>query len=159
MQAALTGHLVLSTLHTNHAIGAISRLIDMGVEPYLLSSALVGVIGQRLLRTVCPSCKSTYIAPPELVKRFGWEGTPGLQLVKGTGCDECYDSGYKGRLGIHEVLVTDSALQTLITSNPTREQLEAYEQRTGHLSLFDDGLVRVREGKTTIEELSRVVNS
>ncbi len=159
VQAALTGHLVLSTLHTNHAIGAISRMIDMGVEPYLLSSALIGVIGQRLLRTVCPSCKTSYIASPEILQRFGWGERTNMKLVQGRGCSECYDSGYKGRIGIHEVLEADARLQDLITGNPSRDDLEQYMQASGHRSLFDDGLERVVSGRTTIEEVSRVVNS
>ena len=159
VQAALTGHLVLSTLHTNHAIGAISRMIDMGVEPYLLSSALIGVIGQRLVRTVCPSCKSAYIASPEVLQRFGWTDRSNMKLVQGRGCGECYDSGYKGRIGIHEVLEADAKLQDLITGNPSRDELEQYMQATKHKSLFDDGMERVAEGYTTIEEVSRVVNS
>jgi len=159
VQAALTGHLVLSTLHTNHAIGAISRMIDMGVEPYLLSSALIGVLGQRLVRTVCPSCKSTYIASPEILQRFGWAERKGMKLVQGRGCEECYDSGYKGRIGIHEVLEADAQLQDLITGNPSRDDLEHYLQASKHKSLFDDGLERVTGGQTTIEEVSRVVNS
>lgn len=158
VQAALTGHLVLSTLHTNHAIGAISRMIDMGVEPYLLSSALIGVLGQRLVRTVCPSCKTSYIASPEILERFGWADRKGMKLVQGRGCEECYDSGYKGRIGIHEVLEADTQLQDLITGNPSRDELEHYMQVSNHKSLFDDGLERVAAGLTTIEEVSRVVN-
>jgi type IV pilus assembly protein PilB len=158
VQAALTGHLVLSTLHTNHAIGAISRMIDMGVEPYLLSSALIGVLGQRLVRTVCPSCKTSYIASPEILQRYGWADRTGMKLVQGRGCEECYDSGYKGRIGIHEVLEADSRLQDLITANPSRDELEHYMRDSHHKSLFDDGLERVATGLTTIEEVSRVVN-
>jgi len=159
VQAALTGHLVLSTLHTNHAIGAISRMIDMGVEPYLLSSALIGVIGQRLVRTVCPSCKTSYVASPEILQRYGWNDKKNMKLVQGRGCEECYDSGYKGRMGIHEVLEADSRLQDLITGNPSRDELERYLKNSKHKSLFDDGLERVVGGYTTIEEVSRVVNS
>lgn len=159
VQAALTGHLVLSTLHTNHAIGAISRMIDMGVEPYLLSSALIGVIGQRLVRTVCPSCKTSYVASPEILQRYGWVDKKNMKLVQGRGCEECYDSGYKGRIGIHEVLEADSRLQDLITGNPSRDELEQYLKNSKHKSLFDDGLERVAGGYTTIEEVSRVVNS
>ena len=158
VQAALTGHLVLSTLHTNHAIGAISRMIDMGVEPYLLSSALIGVLGQRLVRTVCPSCKTSFIASPDVLKRYGWADRKGMKLVQGRGCEECYDSGYKGRIGIHEVLEADARLQDLITGNPSRDELEHYMQASHHRSLFDDGLERVANGLTTIEEVSRVVN-
>jgi len=158
VQAALTGHLVLSTLHTNHAIGAISRMIDMGIEPYLLSSALIGVLGQRLVRTVCPSCKTSYIASPEILERYGWADRKGMKLEQGRGCEECYDSGYKGRIGIHEILEADATLQDLITGNPSRDELEHYMQLTKHRSLFDDGLGRVASGYTTIEEVSRVVN-
>jgi type IV pilus assembly protein PilB len=154
VQAALTGHLVLSTLHTNDSIGAITRLIDMGVEPYLLSSALIGVIAQRLIRTVCSRCKSTYIAQPELMEKFGWSEK--TKLTRGRGCPECYDSGYKGRIGVHEILETNETLQKLIISNPGRDVLNEYLKENNVRNLFADGLVRVLEGRTTVEELSRV---
>ena len=158
VQAALTGHLVLSTLHTNDAIGALSRMVDMGVEPYLLASALAGVIAQRLVRHVCPSCKTTYLAPPELSATHGWSQTEPVRLVKGRGCSACYDSGYKGRLAIHEVLVGDEALQRVMVKNPSRDDLAAYVKASGRHSLFRDGLQRVLEGRTTLEEVSRAVN-
>ena len=131
----------------------------MGVEPYLLSSALAGVIGQRLVRTVCPSCKSSYVASPEILQRYGWTDRTGMKLVQGRGCSECYDSGYKGRMGIHEVLEADAQLQDLIIGNPTRDELEHYMKVADHKTLFNDGLERVVAGHTTIEEVSRVVNS
>ena len=159
VQAALTGHLVLSTLHTNHAIGAITRMIDMDVEPYLLSSALIGVVAQRLVRTICPACKSDYLAGPELISQFGWEGEGKVQLARGRGCDECYDSGYRGRLGIHEILDTDEDLQRLVTTNPGRDELAAYLRQRDFHSLFDDGLRHVRARETTIEEISRVIKA
>ncbi len=159
VQAALTGHLVLSTLHTNHAIGAITRMIDMGVEPYLLSSALIGVVAQRLVRSICPACKTRFAAPPELIQRYGWEGQGQIQLARGRGCPECYDSGYRGRFGIHEVLEADEKLQRLVTSNPGREELARYVSEHGLKTLFDDGLDHVRKGETTIEEISRVINA
>ncbi|NNG11728.1 MAG: Flp pilus assembly complex ATPase component TadA [Halobacteria archaeon] len=158
VQAALTGHLVLSTLHTNHAIGAITRMIDMGVEPYLLSSALIGVIAQRLVRTVCPACKTEYVAPPDLVTRFGWEDQGQIRLARGRGCQECYDSGHKGRIGIHEILRADEDLQRLVTSNPGRDELARYLEERNIRTLFHDGLDHVRRGDTTIEEISRVIN-
>ncbi len=158
VQAALTGHLVLSTLHTNHAIGAITRMIDMDVEPYLLSSALIGVVAQRLVRTICPACKTTYVAGPDLVKQFGWEGEQQVKLARGRGCTECYDSGYRGRMGIHEVLDSDEALQRLITANASREELTAYLRKRHIRTLFHDGMDHVRSGETTIEEVSRVIN-
>lgn len=159
VQAALTGHLVLSTLHTNHAIGAITRMIDMGVEPYLLSSALIGVVAQRLVRSICPACRTRFAAPPELIQRYGWEGQGQIQLARGRGCPDCYDSGYKGRFGIHEVLEADEKLQRLVTSNPGREELARYVSEHGLKTLFDDGLDHVRKGETTIEEISRVINA
>ena len=159
IQAALTGHLVLSTLHTNDSAGAITRMIDMGIEPYLLSSALIGVVAQRLIRTICPSCKTSSVAPPELVKRYGWEAEANVRLSRGRGCPECYDSGYKGRIGIHETLRTDPDLQQLIISGPSRDDLTAYLEQHDVKSLFTDGLDRVREGKTTIEEVARVIST
>lgn len=158
IQAALTGHLVLSTLHTNDSVGAITRLIDMGVEPYLLSSALVGVVAQRLIRTICPSCKTQTVAPPELCQRYGWEDQGKILLHKGRGCHECYDSGYRGRIGIHETLETNTELQSLILSNPGRDSLTAYLKENQITGLFEDGLKRVLDGHTTIEEVSRVTS-
>jgi type IV pilus assembly protein PilB len=159
VQAALTGHLVLSTLHTNDAVGAVTRLIDMGVEPYLLSSALLGVVGQRLVRTVCPSCKFEHLAPAELTQQFGWQDRGDVKLARGKGCDECYDSGYKGRMGIHEVLRTDGDLQKLIISRPSRDVLTDFLDQHRFRNLFKDGLSRVLERTTTIEEVSRVTSS
>ncbi len=157
VQAALTGHLVLSTLHTNDAIGAVTRMIDMGVEPYLLSSALLGVVAQRLVRTICLSCKTEFLAPIELIEKHGWQDKGDVRLAKGKGCDECYDSGYKGRMGIHEVLTTDGELQAQIISNPSRDDLAAYLKGRQFKNLFFDGLDRVIENSTTTEEVARVI--
>jgi type IV pilus assembly protein PilB len=159
VQAALTGHLVLSTLHTNDSIGAVTRMIDMGVEPYLLSSALIGVVAQRLVRSVCPNCKTEFLAGPELIKQYGWEDEGRVRLSKGRGCAECYDAGYRGRIGIHEIIETDTDLQRLIIANASREELTDYLQQHDVKLLFEDGLDRVLEGSTTIEEIWRVVNS
>ena len=158
VQAALTGHLVLSTLHTNDAVGAVTRLIDMGVEPYLLSSALLGVVGQRLVRTVCPNCKADFLAPAELIDQFGWQDQGDVKLTRGKGCEECYDSGFKGRMGIHEILKTDPELQKLIISSPSRDELTEYLKGRDFHDLFDDGLARVLDQRTTIEEVSRVTS-
>lgn len=159
VQAALTGHLVLSTLHTNDSIGAVSRLIEMGVEPYLLSSALIGVIAQRLVRGICPNCKTTFLAPPEVVSAYGWEDQGSVMLVRGRGCQECYDSGYRGRLPIHEVLVANPEFQRLVMSNPSRDELDDYVAKSDISTIFSDGMQRVLDGKTTIEEISRVVSA
>ena len=159
VQAALTGHLVLSTLHTNDSVGAISRMIDMGVEPYLLSSALIGVVAQRLVRTVCPVCRTESLAPPNIIEQYGWEERGKVRLARGRGCEQCYDSGYKGRIGIHEAIETDTDMQSLIMSNPGRDELTAFMQKRGVVSLFQDGLERVLEGATTIEEVSRAISA
>ena len=156
VQAALTGHLVLSTLHTNDAAGAISRLLDMGVEPYLLSSALLGVVAQRLVRTICPSCKTHSLAPPEIIERYNWQEHKKLKLARGRGCPECYDSGYRGRIALHELLIADEDIQKLMISSPSRDTLAQALREKDVRSLFDDGLLRVVEGLTTIEEVSRV---
>jgi len=158
VQAALTGHLVLSTLHTNDSVGAVTRLIDMGVEPYLLSSALLGVVGQRLVRTICPKCRNEFLAPPELIKRYGWPSDKDIKLARGKGCETCYDSGFKGRMGIHELLSTDGDLQKLIISSPSRDELTEYLAGRDFRNLFHDGLDRVLEKSTTIEEVSRVTS-
>ncbi len=162
VQASLTGHLVLSTLHTNDSVGAITRLIDMGIEPYLLSSALVGVMAQRLVRTICPSCKSTFIAPGELVEANEFElfadTSKPLKLAKGRGCGECYDSGYKGRAAIHEVIEAKEDLQRLIVTEPSRDELMEYMQSNDVRTLHQDGLRRVVNQETTVEEIKRVIN-
>jgi len=159
VQAALTGHLVLSTLHTNDSIGAVTRMIDMGVEPYLLSSSLIGVVAQRLVRSVCPGCRTEYLASPDLVEKYGWSDKGKVRLSRGRGCAECYDSGYRGRMGIHEIIETDPDLQQLIIANASRDALTDYMRQHNVKQLFDDGIDRVLEGKTTVEEIWRVVNS
>lgn len=158
VQAALTGHLVLSTLHTNDSVGAVVRLLDMGIEPYLLSSSLIGVVGQRLVRTICPDCKTMFLPDQELAARLGIDPAKNTRLARGRGCPTCYDSGYKGRIGIHEVLVTDSNLQALMNSSPSREDIETYIKQTGMKTLTDDGFLRVVMGQTTIEEIARSIN-
>ncbi|MBK6672787.1 MAG: Flp pilus assembly complex ATPase component TadA [Proteobacteria bacterium] len=157
VQASLTGHLVLSTLHTNDAVGALSRMMDMGVEPYLLSSALAGVIAQRLVRGICADCKQTFLAPTELLERFQWPA--GTLISKGRGCSSCYDSGYRGRLGIHEIIESSDSLQRLMAKAPNKEELTSFMKREKYATLFDDGLRRVLEGKTTVEEIYRVIHA
>ena len=130
----------------------------MGVEPYLLSSALLGVVGQRLVRTICPGCNAEFLAPPEIVRQFDWQGKGDIKLARGKGCDECYDSGFKGRMGIHEILKTDPDLQKLIISSPSRDELTEYLEGRGFRNLFADGLARALERRTTIEEVSRVTS-
>ncbi len=158
VQAALTGHLVLSTLHTNDSAGAVSRLLDMGIEPFLLSSALIGVVAQRLVRTVCTSCATSFVAPPGSLAKFNVDESETVRLVRGRGCELCYDSGYKGRAPIHELLVCDSSTQQLMVSNPSREALAEHIRNRGIKTLLDAGVSQVLAAKTTMEEVTRVVN-
>ena len=157
VKAAMTGHLVLSTLHTNDAVGAVSRMMEMGIAPYLLSSALAGVVGQRLVRQICPSCKTSFLPPLELAAQYGWENT--VRVSRGRGCSACLDSGYRGRMGLYEILESTEELQRLMVRNPSKDELQAFVKSTGHKSLFEDGLRRVLEGRTTLEEVSRVIHA
>jgi type IV pilus assembly protein PilB len=159
VQAALTGHLVLTTLHTNDTLGAVARLVEMGVEPYLLSSALIGVMAQRLVRRVCPACKSGYLVAPEAAQALGWKGEGNLKLMKGRGCPACYDSGYKGRLGIYELLEVGPPLQKMIVANTAKDEMAKHVAATGHRDLYADGIARAFAGDTTPEEIARVVHS
>ncbi|WP_413285438.1 type II secretion system ATPase GspE [Vibrio sp. MA40-2] len=155
VQASLTGHLVLSTLHTNTAIGAITRLRDMGIEPFLISSSLLGVLAQRLVRTLCPDCKETYQADQEQKKLFHLEADQPLELYKAKGCEACNYKGYRGRTGIHELLLIDDSVQELIHSE-VGEQVIEKQIRSYTPSIRDDGLKKVRQGITTLEEVMRV---
>ncbi|WED21926.1 type II secretion system ATPase GspE [Vibrio sp. JC009] len=155
VQASLTGHLVMSTLHTNTAVGAVTRLRDMGIEPFLISSSLLGVLAQRLVRTLCPDCKLPYQADNEQKKLFSLsEGEP-LTLFRPCGCDACNGKGYRGRTGIHELLLINDDVQELIHAEAGEQVIEkAIRQHTP--SIKDDGLEKVLQGITTLEEVMRV---
>jgi general secretion pathway protein E len=140
VQASLTGHLVLATLHTNDAPSAVTRLTDMGIEPFLLSSSLLGVLAQRLVRCLCPKCKRQ-------------DETGRWRPI---GCDHCGHTGYKGRRGIYELLVADEALRALVHERAPESQLTAAAQRSGMRSMREDGERLVADGTTSIEELLRV---
>jgi len=160
IQAALTGHLVLSTLHTNDSAGAITRLLNMGVEPYLLSSALVGVIAQRLVRKICDECRARYMPPMQLLDRVGWpEDDRNRPFVRGNGCRHCYGSGYKKRTGIHELLVMNDELRNLVLTRPSIVDLRNTRKRSGLRALNEEGLRLVQEGVSTVEEIVRVAFS
>ncbi len=158
VQASLTGHLVLSTLHTNTAIGAVTRLQDMGVEPFLLSSSLIGVVAQRLVRTLCAHCHSWQIADPEQAKLFteiNIQRHSTIKLPRPVGCDKCNQSGFKGRTAIYEVVPIDDTLRRMIHSNTAEFELEEYA-RAQTPSIRADGLHKVIAGRTTLEEVLRV---
>src|SRR5690554_1811193 len=155
IQASLTGHLVLSTLHTNTAIGAVTRLQDMGVESFLLSSTLIGVIAQRLVRVLCDSCKIEAIADSSECKILGVDTDNAPTIFHAKGCDKCNQLGYKGRQGIYEVIEIDEQLKTLIHQGAGEQALEKHA-RTLSPSIHQDGVRKVLGGSTTIEELLRV---
>ncbi len=158
VQASLTGHLVLSTLHTNDSPSAITRLLEMGVEPYLISSSLLASLAQRLVRTICSECKSQYYPPKNILKDLGCDESKKLRLSKGKGCSSCYDSGFKGRTGIYELFEIDQGLQSLILTNPTIDTLQEYQKSNGSLTLKKLAYQKVLEGLTTIEEAKRVTS-
>lgn len=158
IEAALTGHLVLSTIHANDAAGAITRLIDMGVEPFLVASALVATLAQRLVRMVCPRCAVSYRPETALLRFLGCEtaGTdPGLQFRKGNGCDSCNRTGYKGRTGIHELMEVTGDVQRLILAHASSQEIQkiAMQDRP---TLRDDAILKLLQGQTTPEEVARV---
>ncbi len=155
VQASLTGHLVLSTLHTNSAVGAIARLRDMGVEPFLLSSSLIGVLAQRLVRTLCPNCKEPHTATPADCKVLGTPLDPAPIIYKPMGCEQCNQSGYRGRTGIFELVAVDPAMQTMVHEGKSEQELDRYARSLGP-SIRDDGRRRVLNGDTSLEELVRV---
>lgn len=152
IQAALTGHLVLSTLHTNDAASAIPRLIDMGVEPYLLSSTIVGVLAQRLVRKICPECRESYVPSEDECLDFPKKG----KFYRGKGCKNCFQTGYKGRCGIYELLTVDNALQTQIAKRADAAELRRIAKENGLVTLWEHGVHLVQAGVTTIEEVRRV---
>src|SRR5690554_842337 len=156
VQASLTGHLVLSTLHTNTAAGAITRLEDMGVEPFLLSSSLLAVLAQRLVRTLCDDCKESYAASPEeLAYVAGVNTSDSTELYRAVGCEKCSHTGYRGRTGIHELLVVDEHIRSLIHNGHGEQAIEKY-LRGRAPSIRDDGLAKALQGITTLEEVLRV---
>ncbi|WP_375752153.1 type II secretion system ATPase GspE [Vibrio sp. HN007] len=155
VQASLTGHLVMSTLHTNTAVGAITRLRDMGIEPFLISSSLLGVLAQRLVRTLCTSCKLPYEADKVQKEQLGVAESESMILYRAVGCEACNGKGYRGRTGIHELLLINDDVQELIHSEQGEQAIEK-EIRRYTPSIRDDGLSKVLQGITTIEEIMRV---
>jgi type IV pilus assembly protein PilB len=162
VESALTGHLVLSTLHTNDAPGALSRLTEMGVEPFLTASAVDCVIAQRLVRKLCEYCREPYPATREMLERLGFpsetvEKWKEIHLHKAVGCGHCNGTGYKGRVGIYEIMPVTEALERLIVERKSADELMRVAVAEGMVSLRQDGLQRVVQGVTTVEEISRVI--
>lgn len=158
IQASLTGHLVFSTLHTNDAAGAITRLIDMGVEPFLVSSSVIAIMAQRLVRVICPKCKEGYRPPEESLREIGLslKMLKDGQVFKGKGCDHCMGTGYRGRSGIFELLVVDDEIQQLILDRISSSVIKKKAIERGMFTLRTDGAIKVAAGVTTIEEVLRI---
>ncbi len=159
VQAALTGHMVLSTLHTNDCPGGIMRLADMGIEPYLIGSATLGFIAQRLARRICKSCAASYYPPPELLESVGWGHRTNELFKRGEGCRECHNTGFKGRAGIYEVMVIDAELKRLINRQASESDIRLYLAETGWRTLREKALDVVERGESTLEEVLRVTRS
>jgi len=158
VQAALTGHLVLSTLHTNDAPGAITRLLDLGVAPYLVSASLIAVIAQRLVRKICPNCKDQYDPPKSIKKTVAkWMGDQ-PEFYRGIGCKKCRNTGYLGRIAIHELFVPDENILDMITQGATLKELRSAALKNEMAPLYVDGIEKVKASITTIDEILRVTN-
>jgi type IV pilus assembly protein PilB len=156
IQAALTGHLVFSTLHTNDACAAITRLVNMGVEPYLIAAALNMVLAQRLVRKICPKCCEAYEPPRNLRKTLEQMGCEVDTFRKGVGCRRCRNTGYSGRIGVHELLAIDDELRDAITAEAAIGTIRQLAADKNMITLRTDGFRKVREGITTVEEVLHV---
>jgi type II secretory ATPase GspE/PulE/Tfp pilus assembly ATPase PilB-like protein len=159
IRAAMTGHLVFSTLHTNDAVGGITRLLDMDVEPFLLASVVKAFLAQRLVRTICPDCREQVEYPAEYLNEIGAAIPPGFKLSRGAGCENCRHTGYQGRMAIYEICLISEPLKRLIMQKVDGGELKQCAIREGMISLRQDGWRRVVEGKTTIEEVVRVTQT
>ena len=158
VQSALTGHVVLSTLHTNDAASGVTRLLDMGVEDYLLTSTVNGILAQRLVRRLCPHCRESYQALPELAVRFARfeRGANGFELYRASGCEHCNGTGYRGRLVISEVLLMTDPIRKLVLSHATASEIQRVAMEEGMVTMYQDGLRKALDGRTTVEEVLRV---
>lgn len=159
VQAALTGHLVMSTLHTNDCPGGIMRLLDMGVESYLIASSVLGFISQRLARRICSSCKTSYYPTPRLLGDVGWHERTSELFQKGEGCRKCHNTGFSGRVGIYEVMLIDSEVKRLIQTDASEVGIRSYLAEVGWRTLRDKALDLVEMGESTLEEVMRVTRS
>jgi len=156
VQAALTGHLVLSTLHTNDASSSITRLVNIGIDPYLIAASLNAVLAQRLVRRICSKCKESYQIPENMRRYIERAGLNPQELMHGAGCDQCRGSGFSGRVGIYELLVVDERFRDMINKDSSVNNMRRAFIESGSASLYDDGIEKVKQGSTTMEEVLRV---
>ncbi|MCP4249590.1 MAG: Flp pilus assembly complex ATPase component [bacterium] len=159
IQAALTGHLVMATLHTNDCPGGVARLADMAIEPYLTASSVLGFIAQRLARKICPSCRTSYYPSPDLLEMVGWEHRTNELFNKGEGCRACHNTGFKGRIGIYEVMLVDAEMKRLINRSASEQEIREYLAQTGWRTLRQKALDVVDRGDSTLEEVMRVTRA
>jgi type II secretory ATPase GspE/PulE/Tfp pilus assembly ATPase PilB-like protein len=159
IHAALTGHLVLSTLHTNDAAGAVTRMVDMGIEPFLVSSSVIGVVAQRLIRLLCTRCREPYTPPAEVIARYGLArpDEPAPALYRAKGCEACNNIGYKGRIGLFEIMVMDDEVRNLLVKEVASDMIKRAGIAAGMRTLQLDGIAKVLNGMTSLEEMLRVV--
>ena len=156
IQSSLTGHLVFSTLHTNDTPGALTRLIDLGIEPYLISSSVVAILAQRLVRLICRSCAKSYVPSEQSLNQLGLDKTRDTNFLKGIGCSECLKTGYKGRTAIVELLIMNDDIKNMVLERASSGAIKHKAQKQGMITLLDDGIKKVREGLTTVEEVLKV---
>lgn len=158
-RASITGHLVLSTVHTNDAASAVTRLVDLGLAPYMVASALIAVVSMRLVRTLCPKCKDAYVPSADVLRALGLAGSDARRLVlyRPVGCDVCNGSGYRGRTGIYEILEMKEGLRRLVTSGASETMIRSAAIEDGMVPIGQDGLSKALAGETTLEELRRVI--
>jgi type IV pilus assembly protein PilB len=155
-KAALTGHLVLSTLHTNDAASSINRLVDMGIEPFLVSSSVLLIIAQRLVRRLCDKCKTPTTMHPEVLRELGiMENPDELRLFEPKGCPACNDTGYKGRVGLYEVMEISATIREMIVDRASNAEIKIQAEKEGMLTLRTDGIEKFKDGRTSLEEVLR----
>ena len=156
VQAAMTGHLVCSTLHTNDAPSAVTRLLDLEVAPYQIAATINGVVAQRLVRRICPNCRERYQPDPQVVSFVSGEPEGPRRLVRGRGCESCRGTGYHGRIGIFELLIVSESLNRAISARESLARIRDFAEKEGMRSLRQDGWVKVQAELTTVEEVLRV---
>jgi type II secretory ATPase GspE/PulE/Tfp pilus assembly ATPase PilB-like protein len=157
LQAAMTGHLVFSTLHTNDAIAAVARLLDLGIPDYLVASTVEGILAQRLVRRICDQCRTTYAPSAELAAQLAGRPVGRVGLQRGAGCSACRGTGFRGRVGIFELVVISDELKDAIARHAGRAELRALADAAGMVPLRTDGWQKVQAGLTTVDEVLRVV--
>jgi general secretion pathway protein E len=157
IRASLTGHLVFSTLHTNDAASALTRLIDMGIEPFLVSTSVIAILAQRLVRVTCSGCKEKYTPSEETLKDLNI--TKKVDFYKGKGCKRCKKTGFSGRIGVYELLIMSEEIRDMVTAKSSAGEIKKKALSSGMITLFSDGLEKVKQGITTIEEVLRVTES